>query len=144
MKKRVTCEVLVFESSFYWHSFLFPLLFCSNSAQKYYFSEIPLVCDGRTDTPSYSDASKKENQTNNESNISFFLFAASSASCVLKFFLFMSGKSPGTLNVNVKVDHRTTDQAHELLQLASITGDQGTYCYNFFAEHLRCFAREAT
>ena len=55
----------------------------------------------------------------------FFPLSASSASCVLKFFLFMTGKSPGTLNINVKVDHKQLDQAHELLHLASITGDQG-------------------
>ena len=32
--------------SFKWHTFLFLMLFCSNSA---YFSEIQLVCDGPTD-----------------------------------------------------------------------------------------------
>ena len=56
-----TARVLVFESSFAWHIFLFLMLFCSISA---HFSEIQLVCDlptdgrtdGRTDTPSYRDA----------------------------------------------------------------------------------------
>ena len=50
------------------------MLFCSNSAQKSYFSEIQLVgdgptdrrMDGRTDTPSYRDArthlKKRENE----------------------------------------------------------------------------------
>ena len=41
-------RVLVFESSFKWHTFLFLMLFCSISA---HFSEIQLVCDGRTDRP---------------------------------------------------------------------------------------------
>ena len=52
-----TARVLVFESSFKWHTFLFLMLFCWNSA---HFSEIQFVCDlptdGRTDTPSYRDA----------------------------------------------------------------------------------------
>ena len=53
-----TARVLVFKSSFEWHTFLFLVLFCSNSA---YFSEFNLcVTDGRTDrrtdTPSYRDA----------------------------------------------------------------------------------------
>ena len=64
-----TARVLVFESSFKWHTFLFLMLFCSNLA---HFTEIQLVCDGptdrrtdrrtngptdgRTDTPSYRDA----------------------------------------------------------------------------------------
>ena len=43
-----TACVLVFESSFKWHTFLFLMPFCSNSA---HFSEIQLVCDGRTDLP---------------------------------------------------------------------------------------------
>ena len=50
-----SARVLVSELSFKWLSFMFPMLFCSNSA---------LVCDGRTDrrtdrptdTPSYRDA----------------------------------------------------------------------------------------
>ena len=41
-----TARELVFESSFKWHTFLFLMLFCSNSA---HFSEIQLVCDRRTD-----------------------------------------------------------------------------------------------
>ena len=53
--------VLVSESSFKWRTFMFPMLFCSNSV---HFSEIQLVCDGptdgptdgRTETPSYRDA----------------------------------------------------------------------------------------
>ena len=45
---RRTARLLVFESSFNWHTFLFLMLFCSNSA---YFSEIRLVCGGRTDRP---------------------------------------------------------------------------------------------
>ena len=49
--------VLVSELSFKWHSFIFLMLFCSNSA---HFSETQHVCngrtDGRTDTPSYKDA----------------------------------------------------------------------------------------
>ena len=65
----LTACVLVFESSFKWHTFLFLMLFCSDSA---HFSEIQLVCDrptdgptdgrtdrptdGRTDIPSYRDA----------------------------------------------------------------------------------------
>ena len=43
-----TARVLVFASSFKWHTFLFLMLFCSNLA---HFSEIQLVCDGRTDGP---------------------------------------------------------------------------------------------
>ena len=39
-------RVLVLESSSKWHTFLFLMLFCSNSA---HFSEIQLVCDGPTD-----------------------------------------------------------------------------------------------
>ena len=42
----LTARVLVFESSSRWHTFLFLMLFCSNSA---HFSEIQLVCDGPTD-----------------------------------------------------------------------------------------------
>ena len=41
-----TARVLVFELYFKWHTFLFLMLFCSNLA---YFTEIELVCDGRTD-----------------------------------------------------------------------------------------------
>ena len=41
-----TARVLVFESSFKWHTFLFLMLFCSNSA---HFLEVQLVCDRRTD-----------------------------------------------------------------------------------------------
>ena len=41
-----TARVLVFKSSFKWHSFMFLMLFCSNSA---HFSEIQLVCDLQTD-----------------------------------------------------------------------------------------------
>ena len=64
-----SASVLVSELSFKWHSFMFLTLFCSKSA---HFSEIQLVCDGRTDrrtdgrtdrrtdgrtdTPSYRDA----------------------------------------------------------------------------------------
>ena len=40
---------LVFESFIKWHNFMCPMFFCSNSAQKYHFSEIQLVCDRRTD-----------------------------------------------------------------------------------------------
>ena len=40
-----TARVLVFESSFEWHTFLFLMLFCSNLA---HFSEAQLVCDGWT------------------------------------------------------------------------------------------------
>ena len=75
-----TARVLVFESSFKWHTFSFLMLFCSNSA---HFPEIQLVCDGptdrptngRTDTPSYRNArthlknkkkkTKKKNETTN-------------------------------------------------------------------------------
>ena len=42
----LTARVIVFESSSKWHTFLFLMLFCSNSA---HFSEIQLVCDGPTD-----------------------------------------------------------------------------------------------
>ena len=42
----LTACVLVSKSSFKLHTFLFLMLFCSNSA---HFSEIQLVCDGRTD-----------------------------------------------------------------------------------------------
>ena len=60
-----SARVLVYELSFKWHSFMFPMLFCSISA---HFPEIQLVCDRqtdertdgrtdrRTDTPSYRDA----------------------------------------------------------------------------------------
>ena len=41
-------RVLVFESSFKWHTFLYLMLFHSNSA---HFSDIQLVCDRRTDGP---------------------------------------------------------------------------------------------
>ena len=41
-----TACVLVFESSFKQHTFLFLMLFSSNST---HFSEIQLVCDGPTD-----------------------------------------------------------------------------------------------
>ena len=43
-----SARVLVSELSFKWHSFMFPMLFFSNSAC---FSEIQLVCDGTTDEP---------------------------------------------------------------------------------------------
>ena len=43
-------RVLVPESPFKWHSFMFPMLFCSNSV---HFSEIQLVCNGRTDGPTH-------------------------------------------------------------------------------------------
>ena len=33
-----------------WHSYIFPMVFCSNSFQKYHFSRMQFVCDGRTDT----------------------------------------------------------------------------------------------
>ena len=42
----LTARVLVFELPLKWHTFLFLMQFCSNSA---HFSEIKLVCDGRTD-----------------------------------------------------------------------------------------------
>ena len=56
-----TVRVPVSWLSFYWHTIIFLMLFCSNSA---HFSEIQLVCDertdgrtdGPTDTPSYRDA----------------------------------------------------------------------------------------
>ena len=60
-----TARVLVLKLSIKWHSFMFPMLFCSNSA---HFSENQLVCDlrtdgrtvgrtdRRTDTPSHRDA----------------------------------------------------------------------------------------
>ena len=41
----LTARVLVFESSSRWHTFLFLMLFCSNSP---HFLEIQLVCDGPT------------------------------------------------------------------------------------------------
>ena len=61
-----SASVLVSELSFKWHCFMFLTLFCSKSA---HFSEIQLVCDGRTDrrtdTPSYRDARThlKKNKT---------------------------------------------------------------------------------
>ena len=30
-----------------WHSYIFPIVFCSNSFQKYHFSKMQFVCDGR-------------------------------------------------------------------------------------------------
>ena len=49
--------VLVYELSFKWRTFMFPMLFCLNSVHS---SEIEVVCNGRTDgrtyTPSYRDA----------------------------------------------------------------------------------------
>ena len=38
----------LFELSLQWHSFMYSMLFCSDSAQTYHFSEIQFVCDGRT------------------------------------------------------------------------------------------------
>ena len=43
------CSLLVFEWSLEWHSFMFLMLFCSNSARKSHFSDIQLVFDGPTD-----------------------------------------------------------------------------------------------
>ena len=42
-------SVLTSEWSFVWHGFMFPMLFCSNSARKSRFSEIQYVCDGPMD-----------------------------------------------------------------------------------------------
>ena len=42
-------RVLVIESFFYCHSFMFQMLLCSNSDGECRFSEIPPMCDGRTD-----------------------------------------------------------------------------------------------
>ena len=41
-----SARVTVSELSFKWHSFMFPMLFCLNSA---HFLQIQLVCEGRTD-----------------------------------------------------------------------------------------------
>ena len=34
---------------FKWHSCMFPMVFCSNSVQKYHFSKMQFMCDRRTD-----------------------------------------------------------------------------------------------
>ena len=44
-----SARVLFSEWSIKWHSVMFAVLFCSNSARKYHFSDIKLVCDGQTD-----------------------------------------------------------------------------------------------
>ena len=46
---RVQTSDEVTESCFEWHSFMFLMLFGSNSARKSHFSAILLECDGRTD-----------------------------------------------------------------------------------------------
>ena len=53
----------------------------------------------------------------------FFLLlrAASSTSCSLRFFLYMGGSDPGTLYVNLKIDHSQTDQKHEIITIATFS-----------------------
>ena len=53
-----TARVLVSELSLKWYSFMFLVLFGSNSALKSDFSKIQLVCDRRTDILSFRDSRK--------------------------------------------------------------------------------------